>query len=33
MLAGAGANVDDEVRRPHRLFVVFDDHHRVADVT
>src|SRR6267143_501196 len=33
VLAGAGADVDDEVGRPHRLFVVLDDDHRVADVS
>ena len=30
--AGAGAEVDDVVGRPHRVFVVLDHHHRVAHV-
>ena len=28
--AGAGAEIDDVVGRPHRVFVVLDDDHRVA---
>ena len=30
MLARAGANIHDPVRRPHRVFVVLDDDQRVA---
>ena len=30
--AGAGAEVDEVVGRPHRVFVVFDDDDRVAQV-
>src|SRR6267143_1305385 len=33
VLAGAGPDVDDEVGRPHRLFVVLDDDDRVADIS
>ena len=32
MLAGAGAEIDHVVRGAHRLFVVLDDDHRVAQV-
>ncbi len=31
-LAGAGAEIDDEVRRADRLFVVLDHQHRVAQI-
>src|ERR1700682_2240937 len=33
VLAGSRSDVDDEVGRPHRLFVVLDHDHRVADVS
>ncbi len=32
VLAGAGADVDEVVGRAHRLLVVLDDDHRVAEV-
>jgi hypothetical protein len=32
MLAGAGAKIDDVVRRAHRLFIVLDDNHGVAEI-
>ena len=28
--AGAGAEIDDVIGRPHRVFVVLDDHHGIA---
>ena len=32
MRAGAGTDIDDVVRRAHRVLVVFDDDHRIPEI-
>ena len=32
VLAGTGTDVDDRIRGPHGLFIVFDHEHAVAEV-